>query len=639
MSTFTRPAGLAGLLAALALFVPFSATVAAPDKKEVLVPANLNAQNDTKGFRWDLSRQGYINNGTNYCFNRAMVLSVNGSEFYPRGTPMMTKQGEFVFSSKVGGIEITRRVKIDKKQGATRFVEVFKNTGRRKVTVTIRHYTRLSRTAQTVVSNTGRAMFGAPLDKKEYAVLAFQRYRYPSVLFQLSSLHGRVKPSIQVQSNRTIHFDYVLEIGPNKSSGIAVTIMQRKFQTQPTPAQLANEFKPFLDTKWTSDLPGSIRRSLVNLLGGSAVAVDEPGALLGELNALVDSYAVEDLDKHATLFLAEDSKVTGQVKGAPVKVKTALGAVEIPFEDVALIRGGAGKGRPMRCYLRTGEVLCGQVTTSLNVDTKVGLSMKVDPAGIEALFLPRNTERDGKPAEGSEALLQTHDGGRLAVRDRGATILKATSPWGGVEVTLDQVRRLSYATEPYPGLWLTLVEGTRFPIAPHGTALAVASTRFGKVEVHMSDISGLITVKKLSATPFGGDGPTTVSHCLLLGASRLVGDIAQDEIELVMRGGDATTIKVASIKQIEQQEGESGRTRFEVETFGGETFTGSFKARVLPIKTPRGVRRVPVGHVMMLKRVKPKPKPKPKPDTPEKTPDDTPDEKKKPADNPLQKDF
>ena len=115
-------------------------------------------------------------------------------------------------------------------------------------------------------------------------------------------------------------------------------------------------------------------------------------------------------------------------------VSTRLGETTVPLEDVAVLIGGGGLGRPMRVHLRNGEVLVGKVEAEeLTLDSESGLEVRLTPEDVNVLFT-RTRGADGIPPAGTVALVTTHRGDQLALRADCPSKLRAMTAWGPVEV-------------------------------------------------------------------------------------------------------------------------------------------------------------------------------------------------------------
>ena len=208
---------------------------------------------------------------------------------------------------------------------------------------------------------------------------------------------------------------------------------------------------------------------------------------------------------------------------------------------MALIYGGlGGSRRSPRVYLRTGEVLVGEVTAadfSLQVDD--GLEVDLVPELLNLLVL-HVAPLDNQPPRGATALLATSSGNRLAVKVGAESKISAATAWGPLSASLADVQTLSYQSVPQPGFRLNLRDRTQLTVLLVGPAWKLESLRWGPVSLAASALRRLDRFEKArpaateSAT--GGEAPGNADdepgaikspHLRLVGDSILVGDVVE----------------------------------------------------------------------------------------------------------------
>ena len=615
-----RPARLLPLLLCLGLGLALSGTAA--DAKEKLVPANTSQlhRTDSKGFNWDPNSNGVIRDGTNDCFDDAIRLKVNQTHFQPTKPILQTKDGqEFVFEGQIGTIGVVRRLKIHSQTGAVRVVELLTNRSKRRVKMPIELYSMLGSNAQRAVTNLGRAVATGPLQKGETSLFATNPQNgRPSVIFHLRGPSTQVTPVVNVSNTRTFTITYSLDIPPGKTVAIMHGLAQRRFPVPPSPKVMAEELKPFLDASWTQGLPSSVRSAIVNqeTSAASAEGLTKATPAHQEVMRLAKAYEVKR-DENATVFIERGKPLQGSATGAPLKVVTRMGAVEVPFDDVAVIRGGAGVGRSMRLFLRDGEILAGEIAApDLIFKTSSGLDIPLTPEGIDALFLPK-AERDGAVADGTEAFLTQLDGTKLSLQASEGVNLAAVSPWGDMAIPLDAVVRVRHARDPLPGLWILLRDGSRFPLAVRGDAWKLTSRRFGSVDVAPGSIAAWSRHGVAAALEKNEEDEVVpvLTHAQLVGGCFLVGEFADKTLTIETVAG-ATPVDVTTIRSIARSDDVDGPgPAFAIKLMTGEALLGRIAEPLVRFKTPRGACRVPLLHLWAY-RWAPPPKPPEPPEPP-----------------------
>jgi hypothetical protein len=503
----------------------------------------------------------------------------------------------------VGDIAVTRRIRVDLVKGAARYVEVLQNKSRRAVTVTLELTSMLGSSCQTVVTDQGRGVLNGPLAKGESGVIAVHGGgSRPGVLFQLRSPRSKVIPQIQVQNNRTFVVTWIVKIPAGKSAAVLHSVAQRRWNGPPMGKLLKAEFEPFLDRKWAVGLPSAVRSALVNHAGSgggtASLAVTQPAD--EAIKEVARAYDVER-GEDSIVLIEKDKPLRGEVTGESMHVETRLGKAEVPFEEVAVLLGGANMGRSMRLYLRDGEVLAGEVhADDLLFATKAGLEIPLDPAGIDALFLPKS-DADGTIKEAAEAFLTQLDGTRLALAKAAGGRLDAVTPWGDLDIPLDSVVRIDYMREPVPGLWILLRSGSRLPVALQGGASELESLRFGVVEVEPGSLAAWqrnrVSVAMAKNEEGENIGPLA-THVRLAGECFLAGELADGKLHVDTLAG-TTPIEIDQIQQIERNdEDETSQPVFEFTLKTGEKLTGRIKEPMLSVRTPFGLCRAPILHVL-----------------------------------------
>jgi len=457
--------------------------VALAGAEERLVPAAFNAQTDTLGFLWDVNPVGMIGDGSNDCFDGGMLLRIDNWQFQPTQRQEMTRDGRtFVLVGRQGDLEVTRRVTVDRNASAVRFVETIRNTGSKRLKAQVTLYSNLGGNAMATGTNRRAAFVGTAFDRREAVLYALQQNQggRPSVFWALCSPRSRNAPGISVNGHRAYMFSWAIDVAPGRRVSIATTAGQRRWPRPPSEKELERDTKQFIRSPWFEDLPIEVRSSIINFEAGSGATDDDRP--LKELEDLATFLEVER-GGAARLVLGDTEPLEGGVEGGTIEVSTRLGTTRVPLEEVAALRGGAGRGRTMRCYLRNGEVLVGTLAASdLVFKPATGLEMELGTRALDTLFLALDP-RDGLPSPGMRAYVTLLDGTRLGLENARSAALDATTPWGRLTVPGEELKSLQHITDPVPGLWATLADGTRFPFLPGGETMVLQSLRFGPVSV------------------------------------------------------------------------------------------------------------------------------------------------------------
>ena len=256
---------------------------------EKLVPAQFQPfhnMTDSQGFQWDFNQFGMVQNGTDQIFRQAFFPVINGGQ-YRTTQAMMTADGsELVLqgNAQVPGLEITRRCRVDAKSTGARFTEVFTNRGATPLNLSVDIFINPGGNGdwQTMLGESGQAN-PAALGKQETGVVLYGPVQNGTVslVLYLAGPKGAVRPTIHPFGNGQPGFAYSLSLPPQKTAAIVYGAAQCRLNDQPDAKAVAALLKPFSSASWVKDLPGNIRRSVVNL-GGFSGDISLGGSRAGQ---------------------------------------------------------------------------------------------------------------------------------------------------------------------------------------------------------------------------------------------------------------------------------------------------------------------------------------------------------------------
>ncbi len=608
MSLEPAPRGVSARVLSLSLLAMACACLAGPVRAAVPVPTpatpaakpppiTFTVLTDSLGFRWDVQANGMVTDGTNDCFDGGMVLQVNGQAFptLPRVSAERIASGRgYMLGATLAGAKVTRRILLDRKRGALRYLEVFENPGKSRLKLGVVLYTTLGGGNRQVLTNTGKAFPGS-LGRKFTGLLALSRDKRPSVMFLLAGSRSKCRPAVSVSGNRGFVFTYMLDLEPGKTVSLVHLVAQRNAMPASGARKLFGTFCR-VSRLIGVEVPKNLRPTIANFaLGGEPLP--DPGPLLAVVTELAENLALER-GKLGALVLENGEHVSGTLSCAGLKVETSRGTVKTPLRDVALLIGGAGTGRRARVHLRSGEILTGKILArELMLKTGAGLEMTLKPERINALFTPAGP-RDGKAPAGAVAFLRTHRGDRLALSAEKPLVIEAATAWGALRVPLKELERLDYLTEPRTGHRLVLADGSRLSVILRGGALELASLRFGLIKVDPSEIAGVLRVG--AGTVASASGEPKTPYCRLVGGDLLAGAPDLPKIEVAALSGP-TVLAPDRIRSMRRSESDGAGERlqpgFTFEMVDGHAVSGALKESVVPIRSAARVWRVPVWHL------------------------------------------
>jgi hypothetical protein len=522
----------------------------------------------------------------------------------------MTPDGqETVLTGNCGGIEVTRRIRIDPASSTARLVETFANIGPRDlghVDVTLAASVRL---LSGYFSDTG-ATNPATLDPHASGLVAFTRLgNNPGIAWWLATPRSRSKPaSIRQQPNRFIQITYRVPL----PRGAKVSILHGFGQFMPSqpngmfphvatadPKTLATYMSVCDANKWAHDLPRDLRRTLMNFTP-SASAVQGQGVLPSSLAELLDLAGLERGEQDV-LAVDDESSLRGTAQCQSLSLTSARGKAELDLEDVAAIRGGGGRGRPSVVYLRDGEVLVGELAADgFFLTTDEGLKADLMPEFMNLLAL-HVSPADHRPADGVAALVATSQGDRLAVRSDPKQNLTVATAWGAATVPWDTVEWLAYEQQPQPAFRVAFRDHTRLTALVVGPAVELDTERWGKVSLAPRDLRRWDSIESSRALADpepddpGEDEELQVPHVRLAGGNVLAAQLADRELHLITAAGERV-VQPARIKELVRNDDGSVRCQL-VE---GGTLVGNLQESRLTVPWQGQQFRVPLKQVISL---------------------------------------
>ncbi len=591
---------------------------------------------DSLKMNWDPNNKGEIGDGTSDCFDTAMSLSVNGKNWSTSGEVKKTKPGgEMVVTgtSTAAPVEIRRRMLFDKKNALLRYIDTFTNTSRARHDLSIAYRSTLGSSAQNTVSNTGRVAMSGPLGKDETGIVAYRnRQSRPSVVFHLCALGAGNRPNLSVEgSHRYYNFLYNLKLPPGKSRSVCITIAQRHLDAQPSAEAATTLLKP-LDVAATASLKlQPLVGPIDNLQAGKSfsgtVAIAE-GALV-ELDSLLKARGLERVDNADTLILDDGQELGGEVTASPMAIRSRMGSITVPADDVAAIVGGRGEGFPTRLLLRNGEIFTGDIKPQgvLTIKTSSGLVIPVRVDSMELLVL-RYKESDGARLAKDEVFLRLLDGSKCLAATNNDVNIKGIAPWGEFDARPADIVHMGHSLEPYPSYWVVDRLGSRFPAALTAGDAPFTPKRFAKAKLKIGDIAAVYrtvtdngedsatddsnaddsntadsdtkSTEAKSTEADGSKSPKAKTKFIeLIGGARLAGTIELKSLK-ISNGKRARDIPVSIVHTFarDKKARESAGLAINWVSTSGEKSPGVLRTQVVPVKTAYGVWNVPATHIM-----------------------------------------
>jgi hypothetical protein len=627
----------------------------------IVVEPQWQPQTDAQGTQWTVDQQAdvQINNGPTM-LTQAGVMTINGQQFAPQRVQMSPDGREYVFEGVTGNgnmaanpyspyaapmpsygyaiavpngggtvVQATRRVKVDVATSTVRFVESFQNPSAAAIQLNVSVTSGMRTQLRTAIGGPSGKSFdaatgqplasgGAAASAPAAVTMPFRRSsrgagvrlelpkhdcgvavsagagNLPGTFFYLPGSRA-LKPAIDIQGQRVVRASFNLNLPAQSTVSIVWGLAQMKTAKQPDERQLKEQLKLFQDGRWLAGLPEGVIKSIINLR--QALADGSMGPLL---QPVFDQAARFNVNRGKDDVVVQDEhlRLTGVVSGGGITVATAQGKVTLPLEDVALLSGGGGVDRPMRVYLRNGEILLGRIEAKdLELKTADGGDARLPPERINMLFL-HAAANDGKPPAEAVAMLMTHDGQRWLVG--GDARLNAVSPWGALEVGLDEIASLASRSEPQPLYQMGLRDGSKLSVVLDGDAPAVKSLRFGPVQLASVGLRQLWSLK-MPAPPKADDDdePAMMAgpHCRLIGETVLVGTLDTPQLTVSTAGG-VVSVPASGIQSAQRSSEAALGEPLQIELIDGHRIAGTLTNHTVSIRFHGKAWEIPAQHVV-----------------------------------------
>jgi hypothetical protein len=430
--------------------------------------------NDKLGNRWDIYlNYGTVQQGTNYTFSNANYLYLDGSRFRTSSSQgKLNKKGDEAQSGPFNhkGLQVYRRIKVFKKTGVARWLDIYKNPSSKAVTVSAMTRTQMNYGIASTKSNTGKGSF----TKKDFACrVTTQRNNGMTVLWVPFGPGMKKRPSVTPNGNQ-LQCTYSIKVPPKSSVILASFIAQNK-----NTSTLDKMMKNFPTNSFFSDLDPQIREMIVNWeFVSEGFRIDLPRQGRSDL-----------------VRLKNNNPMFGQIKNETFPLTTMFGQAILPAKKVVgLITkpGGAGE---VRVVLADGQVLSGTMDNQSLILSIASVGEQIIPITDIRHWSYRLTKEKPASLPSRQAYLMLRSGDRLQFEPSSLTLRLQTRA-GGVQLLSKTLKQVQFDL-PKGGIHRVLfTNGSTLGGIVEPDVLEMTTTEFGPQKIDRNLVRSIDYINK-----------------------------------------------------------------------------------------------------------------------------------------------
>ncbi|MEM7010815.1 MAG: hypothetical protein AAF585_04955, partial [Verrucomicrobiota bacterium] len=290
---------------------------------------------------------------------------------------------------------------------------------------------------------------------------------------------------------------------------------------------------------------------------------------------------------------------------ASMRVNTDFGPSDIAYEDVSAVVGGnRGRRDRSKVFLRDGQVFGGEIDAeSFRFVLHSGNVMDLEVDKLDRLVRSREDESEKWP-EGVVAFLETHSGDRIALQNAENSRLKLASPWGQVEVGIEDIRAVASQEQEPVGHMIELKNGSRFYAYLAGQKFAFQNPIFGEREIHPAEIRAILSREAATNLSDGSEPRITKPYLTLRGQQLLVARLLEPNITL-LSGTESLEVPPETVRYLRNLAEDvefdlSPEPEFRAELWGGGVVVGNLRERTVTAEIGESGWRIPVGDIQQI---------------------------------------
>ncbi len=380
---------------------------------------------DAKGFRWDISSNGTISDGTNDAYDGGMQLQIQGNSFPGVSTGKLSKDGAEVeigpWSS--AGLQVYRRIFINFQAGYCRWIDIYENPSASEVSVSVRYYYNMGDSTQMIRSSAGKPAMA----KGDWGVVTggSTGSSRPAIVHVFGSKGAKYLPRFQYSmGNDNLYYHVAVKVPPKKAVALCF------FEAQRRPWSSAGKFlASFQPHKELRLVPGALRKILLNM--------GPPALQVGVVEITRD-------DEADLVVLRNGDEYRGALANAEYALATEFGDMTFPADRVVALSSISAEKADAFIVLTDGQVVAGKLTSGpLTVRLAGGSEL---PVPVKSIVQAAYRVSPAKPEEiaPASAMLVLRSGPRLAFA--GVKAFDFLTPHGAVSIPIDSLRAIEMDT-------------------------------------------------------------------------------------------------------------------------------------------------------------------------------------------------
>ncbi|HZZ42587.1 MAG TPA: hypothetical protein VFE58_06595 [Tepidisphaeraceae bacterium] len=569
------------MFAVLIALVPSLCLAKAPAPNTNGPTVNLpQSMQDSSGNNWMVYQQGWFQmQGNNPIYGQSAQLMINNNQPNNRGgggnrAHIDEKTGELIFEFNNQGLNITRRVLMDKKDGYIRYIEIVKNSRPNEQTVNLQITSNLNFGVNT-------AEIVPDPHKHDHNLAWIAASDGPSCAVEIyASKNAKVTPSIDWQpGNNTVTAVYPLTVPAGKSA--AILHLHMLSSTSDAGVKYVESMK---EAKVIADVPLEIRKMLVNFVSTNGMAGDFE-VLRGDILDVVE--------------LRGGDQYKGTLQEPTFKLDTFYGKIELPAERVVGLIN-VGDFHPRQLIITSeGEIFGGHLATdSLHLQLSSGQVTSIPLSQVSRMGFRK---RPGEPEEWTltKPMVLLRTGDRVQI-DLPTQPISVATRYGKLTLDPKTVSSLILAAEDSGVHEIILADGSKFAGLVDGDSFDMILIG-GKEEVKFP-ANAVARIQFSPPNDPDADAPTMD----LVNGDKLVGQLT-GEFKLDT-SFDTLTINGAEVKRLAHPD--PAGLDVQITLWDDSTCSGQLEQPDVPMKLNSGV-TLTIPAALIAEYTQPEPTPSP----------------------------